>query len=132
VDETGLAGFFGGEISGPISATGFIRVTCTDECGNKRHFNYVKICVGSSLGAQVVGGGVANMDGESCRSEHYAEFFIEGSASAPGAGSAGFDIGLTDTNPHGIGIPNGLSGVVEGGMGAGIGGGIQLCYYIPL
>ncbi len=138
IDPKGLTGFFGGEIQFPFpwpflgnSAGGGVTVvTCKDECDELRTFVFKKYCGGASQGWQVIVGGVQNMDGKKCRAKSYSGYFFEFAAGIGGV-STGIDIGLTDDN--GNYLPDGLSGVNEGGIGPGSSGlGWQICYYIPI
>jgi len=116
---------------------GLTSVTCTSECGQKQTFRYLKICSGLAFGGSASAGTVGGMNSKSCRSSTYAGYFAEfGYTGAYVAG--GVDWGLTETAWKipglGIGLPNGLSGVKEVGIGPAVGAGLKgtLCYYIPL
>jgi RHS repeat-associated protein len=139
--------YYGGEGYLGIVGGGLTSVTCTDECGHKQTFRYIKICGGLALGAAASGGGVGGLQGKQCRSESYARYFAEVGGTAYVFGG-GFDIGLTDTgsgenggNGSGrkgprIPVPNGFSGVNEVGLGVGTSvgwmGKAVVCWYIAL
>jgi uncharacterized protein RhaS with RHS repeats len=128
--------YYGGE-GHFILGGGLTSVSCTNQCGQKQTFRYLKICGGFAFGGSAAAGVVGGMNGRSCRSDTYAGYFAEGGyAGALVAG--GVDLGLTETAWKipglGIGLPNGLSGVKETGIGPAVGAGVKasLCYYIPL
>ena len=80
----------------------------------------------SSSGASVLAGGVSNVDGNQCRPENYAGYFLELAGGFGGAAGT-IDVGLTQNQYH---VPNGLSGVNQAGVGPGSpGGALMLCYY---
>lgn len=116
---------------------GLTSVTCTDECGQEQTFRYLKVCGGFAFGAGAAGGVIGGMNGKACRSGSYEGYFAEGGYTA-GYFSGGVDLGMTETQWKipgvGIGLPNGMSGVNETGVGPALGAGLKasLCYYIPL
>lgn len=101
--------------------------TCTDECGKKRTFIYKKVCTGASLGLGAGAGMVQGVNGSKCRSGNYAGWFAEGGIAA-GPVSGNVDVGFNEDGPSIPGLqtifganrlPGSVSGVYEGGIGAG-------------
>lgn len=123
-------GFYGAEAHF-FAGGGATSVTCKDECGKKRTFRFVKICLGGAMGADFGAGYVDGMEGSKCRADSYKGYFYEAGASW-GFGSAGGDVGYNSNGP--FGGPGSLSGVNEGSLGAGLG--VQFkstwCYYIQI
>ncbi len=118
------SGYYGGEFHA-IVGFGLTSVTCNDQCGKKKTFSYLKLCIGGALGGSGGGGVVFGMDGENCNPDRYKGWFYEAGVSY-GYGSAGFDIGYNNDGS--------LSGVTEESLGVGFGAKIKStwCYYFPL
>ena len=123
--------YYGGEFHF-LLGFGLTQVNCKGECGQSQTYRYLKVCFGGAIGGGFGGGLVHGMDGKTCRSETYAGYFYEAGASL-GPWSGGFDIGYNDTGGL-IPLPNGPSGVAEGGFGPGFGARLKStwCYYFPL
>ena len=102
-----LSPYYGGE-GHFIGGGGLTAVTCTDECGKKRTFRYVKFCVGGAAGVAGGGGVVTGMNGKACRSTTYKGWFFELDG-ALGYVGGGLDVGYNDDGS--------LSGVNEMGEG---------------
>jgi len=134
VDPRGLATYVGFSFNGAwrrfvAFGAGITQVKCKDECQKERRFRYVKVCAGaaSGPGAALVSGRVWNMDGEKCRPETYSGYFLEFGGGVGGA-AAGVDFGMTNNRYY---VPNGFSGVNEGGAGGGMPGvGSMVCWYV--
>jgi hypothetical protein len=108
------------------------RLTCTDECGNKHKYYYIKVCLGLAVGGGVNAGPVFGVTGANCRGERYREWFME-DALAAGPLSIGGEFGANSDGPLGF-LPGSFSGVNEGSVGIGAGIEIKhsMCYYIQL
>ena len=124
------ANYFGGEGHFFLGA-GLTTLTCTDNCGKRQTFRFWKICFGGAIGFSGGGGLVAGVNGKNCSADNYKGWFYEAGASY-GYGSAGGDVGYNDDGP--LGLPGSTSGVVEGGIGGGLGAKVKStwCYYFPL
>jgi RHS repeat-associated protein len=118
------ASFYGAE-GHLIGGAGLTSVSCTDACGKKQTFRYLKLCGGGAAGASFSTGYVTNMSGPTCKSDTYAGWFFEVGGSV-GPVSGGIDVGYTSTGS--------LSGVNEASLGGGFGARASAtwCYYIPL
>ncbi len=124
--------FIGGEGHGPVGggATiggGLTYVQCCDDKGAKKKMTFIKVCSGTSTGGSVIGGAVFGLDGKNCQSDRYSGWFLELNASFGAFGSVGVDIGFEKSQT--TSWPSDLSGVWEGGLGAGKGFGASLCHY---
>jgi hypothetical protein len=113
-----------------IFGGGLAEVSCTDECGKRQTFRFMKVCIGGAAGGSFGGGLVTGLDGGNCKAGNYQGWFAEFGASY-GIGSGGVDIGFNKTESN---VPYGTSGVNEGHVGIGFGAKLKAtwCYYIPI
>jgi RHS repeat-associated protein len=98
-----------------IYGGGFTSVTCCNEQDQRIEMNFVKACIGPSLGYGASFEGVSGFSGKRCSPENYEGLFLE-----INLGPVSIDIGLNS---------GGLSGTDEMGVGAGWGGGLATCWY---
>ena len=99
-------------------------LTCTDDCGKRHTYHYIKVCLSRSVGGGVSFGNVSNMKGANCRDpKRYAGYFAEFGGTGPWGMGGGVDIGLNDDGT--------FSGVNEAGFALGTPGWkAALCYYV--
>jgi RHS repeat-associated protein len=111
-----LPPIFGGVEGNALGGFGYTIVTCCTDDGRRRRMTFWKSCAGASVNIGLSAGIIGGLSGERCSKEYYTGWFLE-----INAGPVGIDIGLdedfypTDTN--------------EAGIGAGLGGGVAMCYY---
>lgn len=107
-------------------------VTCCDDKQNYRHMEFLKYGWGGVIGAGVGAGLIRGLDGEDCRHERYEGYFLEFGASAGPVG-AFLDIGLGGPIYDPLNLlgtsPSTFSGVVEGGVGAGLSAKLKLLVF---
>lgn len=125
-----LGTFYGGELHFLVGG-GLTALKCTDQCGKKHTFRYLKVCIGGAIGGSGGAGVVGGVDGKSCNQSNYAGWFYEAGISA-GPVSFGGDVGYNSDGPGGA--PGSLSGVLESSLSVGFGAKIKStwCYYFPI
>jgi len=99
-------------------------LTCTDDCGKKHTYHYIKVCISRFAGGGVSFGNVSNMKGANCRDpKRYEGPFAEFGFNGPWGIGGGADIGFNENGT--------LSGVNEAGASLGTPGPkAALCYYV--